>query len=141
MIMDANGSTVSEWRDTEGGWLSFVPELGDRTLWGITSDGFTAWDASGKRVRVFPAADVDYLRYVIGTRFKGHTALIASGGGYSNLSVLCVFDDERHLVFQEVYPSRTYAVFARPGADDFWVGVDDRVVRYSIARSSEGVSK
>ncbi|HEX6324378.1 MAG TPA: hypothetical protein VFZ36_11680 [Vicinamibacterales bacterium] len=141
LIMNADGSRVSHWSDTEGGWLSFVPELDDRTLWGITRDGFTAWDSLGRRVKTFNAQDVHYLRYVIGAKFGGHTALIASGGGYSNLSVLSVFDHERRLVFQEVYPSRTYAAFAHPEADHFYVGADDRVVRYSIANSQRGDSE
>ncbi|MDQ3070247.1 MAG: hypothetical protein M3R55_11030 [Acidobacteriota bacterium] len=138
VIMNSDGSRISQWRDTEGGWLSFVPELGPRTLWGLTREGFTAWDARGTRVRNFPAADVDYLRYVIGATFEGHTALVASGGANSNVSVLCVFDNQRRLVFQEVYPSRTYAIFAPPDGDHFYVGADDRVVRYSIAAPPRG---
>ena len=138
LVMNADGSVISEWSDGEGGWLSFVPELDDTKLWGITSEGFTAWNTQGKRVTTFPAPDADYLRFVIGTRFKGHTALIGSGGGYSNLSLLCVFDDERRLVYQEVFPFRTYAIFADPNGSDFFVGVGYDVVRYSIADPAIG---
>lgn len=133
LIMNADGSVISEWSDNEGGWLSFVPEIDDTKLWGITSEGFTAWNTQGQRVITFPAPDADYLRFVIGTKFKGHTVLIGSGGGYSNLSLLCVFDDQRRLVYQEVFPFRTYATFADPDGSDFFVGVGYDVVRYSIA--------
>jgi hypothetical protein len=132
MILNADGSVISEWSDDDGGWLSFVPDADDTALWGITSEGFTAWNAQGKRVTTFPAPGADYLRFVIGTKFKGHTALIGSGGGYSNMSLLCVFDDERRLVYQEVFPSRTYAISADPNGSDFLVGLGYDVVRYSL---------
>jgi len=136
LLMNADGTTVSRWNDAEGGWLSFVPELDERSLWGLTADGFTAWDARGQRVQTFRAPDVHALRYVTGTRFKDHTVLIASGGGYSNISALCVFDNTRRLVFQEVYSSRIYSAFADRDADHFYVGVDDSVVRYTLAKST-----
>lgn len=133
LIMNADGSTVSQWKDAEGGWLSFVPELDDTRLWGITPEGFTAWNAQGQRMEVFPAPDANYLRYVIGAKLEKHTVLIASGGGYSNLGLLCVFDDARRLVYQEVFPFRIYAVLAGAGGSDFYVGAGYDVVRYSIA--------
>jgi len=136
LVMNADGTTVSRWNDAEGGWLSFVPELDDRSLWGLTADGFTAWDAQGQRVQTFAAPDVSALRYVTGAKFKHHTVLIASGGGYSNVSALCVFDNSRRLVFQEVYSSRIYSAFADRDADHFYVGVDDAVVKYTLATSA-----
>lgn len=134
-IVNTDGSLISEWSDNEGGWLSFVPQVDDTKLWGITSEGFTAWNAYGERVETFPAPGADYLRVVTGTRFKGHTVLIGSGGGYTSVSLLCVFDEQNRLVYQEVFPSRTYAVFAEPDDADFYVGVGYDVIRYSIAEN------
>jgi hypothetical protein len=136
-IVNADGSLVSEWSDDQGGWLSFVPQVDDTKLWGITAEGFTAWNARGERVETFPAPGADYLRVVTGTRFKGHTVLIGSGGGYNSVSLLCVFDEQKRLVYQEVFSSRTYAVFAEPDDAGFHVGVGYDVVRYSVAENGD----
>jgi hypothetical protein len=124
---------VSEWESPEGGWLSTLDTPDESLFWGLTPEGFVAWDAVGRRVHTFPAGGLTVLRDVVGVAFQDHTVLVASGGGYRNLSVLCVFDAANRLIYQEVLPSRTYAILADSTEAGFYLGADQTVVRYRLA--------
>lgn len=129
-IVNADGSVVADWRRDDGKWLSSVPALGVETLWGLTSTGFVAWDATGHQVDTYPAAGVDYLRDVVGARAGDYVALIASGNGYRCRSLLTIYDRNKQPVYQEAFASRTYAIVGDPTGAAFFVGLDGVVVRY-----------
>ena len=129
-IVNADGSAVADWADSDGTWLSSVPALGDGILWGLTRQGFGAWTARGQRQAEYPAEASHYLRYVRGARSGEFVALVASGDGYRNASMLCIYDRDRKLVFEEVFDTRAYAVFGDAGATAFYLGVGQQVYRY-----------
>ena len=130
-VVNADSSLVSEWRSEEGKWLSSAPALGTDTLWGLTTRGFTAWDAFGRERESYPAEGVDYLRDVLGARAGGYVALVASGNGYRNRSVIAIYGEAKQMVYQEVFDGRAYTLIADRSGASFLLGVGNQVIRYS----------
>jgi hypothetical protein len=137
-VVNADGSPAGAWDSAEGNWLSWEPALGERLLWGVTPQGFAAWNALGVLRETYPAPGVDYLRYVAGARSPDHLLLAASGGGYTGIGTICIYSREGALVYQEVYDARSYAVFhdARTGA--FYVGAGADLIRYRPVSTAGG---
>lgn len=132
-IYDADGTFINRWASPDGGWLAHVPALDERLLWGITAEGFAAWSADGHRRLLYPAADAHRLRYVLGARTDDHVVLVASGDGYTDRSLLCIFDNDQRLVYQEVFETRVYAL-TNDTPSSVLIGVGDAVLRYRTAR-------
>jgi hypothetical protein len=134
-VVNADGTIVSEWRSDDGTWLSSVPALGTDRLWGLTKSGFAAFDARGTIVERYPADGVDFLQQVTGTRAGGYVALLATGTRGGRRSMLCIYDGEKRLIYQEVYDALAWAVTSDPTSGAIVVGAGTRVYRYALTRS------
>jgi len=136
-IVQARGEVIREWDSAAVGDFEVVPWAGEAPkLLMIRKDAFVLDSTDGELVAEFPAPHASYFRSVTSSRLSGSgPVFLASGSGYRPHHMLCMFDDDGELLYQEVGSGRAYSLFVpEPAESELFVAIENKVWRYRLHR-------
>ena len=111
-VTTPDGSEVASWKEERptshfdsGIWK------GTPALFYLSGDNLTVRSATGQLLTTLPAPGGQKFREVtVRELFNGYSVLLASGSGYTAFNMVCVYDPDTKLAFQEVAEEHAFAL-------------------------------
>ena len=131
-IVKADGTILNIWDNHFQGYFDVIDWRGAPHILSIEQNAFVILTLKGERVVRLDAPHAHYFRWITGKRlYDGTLIVLVSGSGYRPYSMICGYDTEHQLIFQEVSAGHANGLLVAPEyPDQFFVSHGKNYMSY-----------
>jgi len=132
-IVEPNGKVINSWDCDFQGSFDVIDWVGSPHLLSIEKDAFGVLTVEGNQVARLLAPQAHYFRKIRGKQLSnGSLVILVSGSGYRPFAMVCVFNAQQELVFQDVISGHANGLLTAPDApNSFLIAYGNEYIQYS----------